>query len=90
MKHNQLKRGNFKNSNGMKFERYVIENQSDVDKFFEIFSIAIKFMKSNFETSLKDGMIIIATDLTVSGFPSYCFESNDLSHPSNFVRIELL
>lgn len=94
MKFKTLKRGLYTSpqiKDGSQVERYVIENEEDVNAFFEKFEKAKRVMKKDFFQCLSEGHIIIATDEVWSGYPTYCFESPEGStHPSSFIRVKLL
>lgn len=80
-------------TNDVQHERYIVENEADLVAYAKCFP-AIKVkpfnMYNNLLESLKEGRIIILTDTTQSGFPSYCFENttND-THPNSFNRVKL-
>lgn len=92
MLHKKLKSAFFTSPqyNGEVFERYLVENETDLKKFFKTFPQSRKMMEGNLLKSLKEGYTIILTELTISGFNSYCFETKiqegSKIHPSSFIR----
>lgn len=72
---------------GMKLERYILENENDLQNFcahFEVLEISIK----TWAECIAEGHIVIIRDENRFGMFSFCFESEDFSHPSNFVRVK--
>ena len=91
-----LKRGLYKNAlHKDPIEKYVIENASDLEKFFKAFPIvgSSKLMNEGYINAIKRGDIVIADDPhPVHQLNTYCYEStpNDNPHPSEYFRIELI
>ncbi len=98
MKNTKLKSAHFTSPQEptVTFERYLVENQKDLKDFFEAFPQNKKFMNDSLTKSLSEGYIILLTEVTMSGFNSYCFETvvtdeTDLTklHPSSFIRVKI-
>lgn len=74
-------------------ERYVVENETDLELLLQEFpQLDNDFMgvESNWRRALLEGRILLITDESISGYPTYCFESPaDSTHPSSLIRIEL-
>ncbi len=75
-------------------ERYVVENDTDLELFFKAFPHNRKYMQNTLKKILAEGRTILLTDSTLSGFTSYCYETvlsdtNKLEdvHPSSFIRV---
>lgn len=74
-------------------ERYVVENQADLNAFFKAFPENKRFLGDTLKKDLLQGKIIILTDATMSGFSSYCYETvlgdREISevHPTSFIRV---
>lgn len=95
MNHDDLKRGIYTTPHlgTMELERYVVENEDDLNAFREKFpQINMLQIYNNLKNSLAQGYIIILTDAhKFSGFPTYCFESKpDNTHPSSMHRVKLI
>lgn len=95
MKHKKLKRGIYTSpqSGSLEFERYVIENEQDLNAYLNCFPNRTTMMGENMRKSLAQGYTIVATDEhPLSGLPTYCFESKDKDnqHPSSFHRVRLI
>ena len=95
MKHKHLKRGLYTSpqSGSEQFEKYVIENETDLNAFNEAMGGLPKIMLNPMKECLEEGRIIIATDAhPLSGFPTYCFETTDKNntHPQCYHRLKLL
>ncbi len=95
MKHKKLKRGIYTSpqSGTQEFERYVIENEQDLNAFLEHFPNRMTMMGQNMRDALAQGYTIIATDEhPLSKLPTYCFETKDPNnqHPSSFHRVRLV
>jgi hypothetical protein len=75
----------------VEFERYLVETEADLKKFFKVFPQSRKMMEASLLKSLSEGYIILLTELTISGFNSYCFETKiqkgSKLHPSSFIRV---
>ena len=98
VKKKNLKWGVFKSpSVKVNFERYIIENQDDLEAFIKEFPLIEKFgIYNNMAVSLSEGLIIVATDEhPISGFPTYCFETHEDEdedediHPTAIIRVKL-
>lgn len=95
MKRKHLKRGLFTSpqSGNLEFERYVIENVKDLNKFLRVFDVKLSMVVPKLKEALSEGEIIIATDEhPLSGMFTYCYETKDKTniHPSTFHRVKLL
>ena len=95
MKHKNLKRGIYTSpqSGTEEFERYVIENQQDLNLYLKHFPHRMTMMGEHMKNALEEGHIIVATDEhRVSGHPTYCYEAKDKDnqHPSSFHRVRLI
>lgn len=91
LKHSKLKRALYQTPQapGIEIERYVIENMSDLNAFIKVINTPT-IVINNWTDCIEKGHIIIATDPNWIGYPTYCFESKDVSHPANYVRIKNL
>lgn len=73
-------------------KRYVIENEKDLKKTLKSFpQLDNNFMgvAANWEKALNEGRIILVSDESWAGFPTYCFESDQNStHPSSLIRVK--
>jgi ribosome biogenesis GTPase A len=96
MKNTNLKVATFftPQTSDVHFERYVVENNEDLEAFFKAFSHNRKMMQNTLKKSLTEGRTILLTDSTLSGFTSYSYETkvddvNKLEgvHPSSFIRV---
>lgn len=92
--HRDLKIGVYTSpqSGSEKFERYVLENEEDLEAFRVKFpQIKMLKMYDNLKASLREGYIVILTDEhPMTGMPTYCFESkSDNTHPTSFHRVSL-
>ncbi|WP_300571190.1 hypothetical protein [Flavobacterium sp.] len=99
LNHKNLKRGIYTSpqSGDTELERYIIENQEDLNAFLKAFPMVKQLPKQfdmvgNWKRSLSEGRIIIATDENYhSGLPTYCFENTTGStHISSFNRVRLI
>jgi hypothetical protein len=91
----KLKRGIFTSpqSGSIEFERYVIENEEDLNKFLKEFPHRMTMVGKRLKESLEEGYIILATDAhPLTGMFTYCFETKDKNnmHPSSFHRVRLI
>lgn len=94
MKHKNLKWGVFESEMSEEnFERYIIENEADLNafivKFPQIKKLGIEEVMRN---SLAENRIIIASDNhSLSKFPTYCYESirGSDDHISSIYRVSL-
>lgn len=89
LKHKKLKRALYQTPQfeGVDIEKYVIENLDDLKAYTKVINVPT-IVVNNWTNSLNEGRIIIATDPSWIGYPTYCFESKDMSHPSNYVRVK--
>ncbi len=74
------------------FERYLIENEKDLQIFAKAFKNNIlKSAVRNMSDSLSKGHIIVATDPHgLSGYITYCYEAKkESTHPSAFLRVKV-
>lgn len=73
------------------FERYVIENVSDLKAYETAFPELKRVgMNTSMKKCLSEGKIVLATDRhPLSGFPTWCLESKYSTHPSSINRIKL-
>ena len=57
-------------------QRYVVEDNNDLSKFLKKFTrlAELKSIVKTLKGHLADGKVLVLTDTTMSGFPSYCFE----------------
>ncbi len=71
------------------FERYIIENQDDLDAFAKEFSeINLVGVRISMQDCINEGRVVLATDRhPISNFPTWCVESRDLSHSHSFKRV---
>ena len=95
MNHKHLKRGIYTSSQSVteQFERYVIENEQDLNAFLNAFPNRMTMMGQNMRNALEQGYTIIATDEhPLSKLPTYCYETKDKNdtHPSSFHRVRLV
>jgi hypothetical protein len=95
MNHKDLKIGVYTSpqSGTLEFERYVVEDETDLDNFREKFpQINVFKMYDNFKKALSEGHTILLTDEhRLTGMPTYCFESKtDKTHPSSMNRVKLI
>ena len=94
LKYPKLKQAMFTSpqSKDNQFPMYVIETKADADVYAKNFpQIKKSFTKmyENIISSINEGYIVLATDETISGYPTYCFENTTNStHPSSFNRIK--
>ncbi|GAG03480.1 unnamed protein product [marine sediment metagenome] len=86
-----LKWGVFKQGEDSQFERYVIEDQADITAFTKAFpEIKSVGVLDSFNEVVAEGRVVIATDRhPLSGFPTWCTESQNDSHPSSIIRVKL-
>jgi hypothetical protein len=95
MKHRNLKRGIYTSpqSGTQEIERYVIENEDDLNKLLLMFPFRMTMFGENLKQNLKEGRIILVTDEhPLTQQPTYCFETTDVNnnHPSSFHRVRLV
>ena len=83
-------------SGNVEIERYVIENEADLKALVKEFPQLKGLPKNinlvdNWKRDLKEGYIILVTDESRIGLPTYCFENTTGStHPSSFNRVKIL
>ncbi len=78
-------------SGNNEFERYVVESLTDLENYIKKFpKIKSVGLDDTIKKYLNKGKIILLTDTTFSGFPSWCTESEKTNtHPSSFHRVKL-
>ena len=91
LKYTDLKSGIYTSpqSGDLEMERYIVENQEDLDKFLQKFpQIKMLGMYKNLKRCVEEGYIVILTDVhPMTGMPTYCFEAKaDSTHPSSMYR----
>lgn len=95
MNHKNLKIGIYTSpqSGAVEFERYVVEDETDLNAFREKFPQINMFkMYDNLKKALSEGYVILLSDEhKMTGMPTYCFESKtDNTHPSSMHRVKLI
>lgn len=74
-------------------ERYVVENEQDLELLLTEFpQLDNNFMgvATNWRNALDRGDILLITDESISGYPTYQYESpKGSTHPGSLIRIEL-
>jgi len=86
----KLKWGNFKSpQSDNTSERYIIENQEDLDAFAKEFPEIRDFsVYQSMQNCIENDTVVLATDRhPISKFPTWCTESKDFSHPSSIQRV---
>jgi len=94
MENSKLKSAVYTNPTGlMKTERYLVETQEDLNAFLKAFPENKQFLGKTLKEDVERGKIVLLTDITLSGFSSYCYETivgkRDIItlHPSSFIRV---
>lgn len=92
MKRPHLKTGKFTNpEKSFITERYIVQNNADLKALLKEFP-QLKgdplSVVSNWKDALLEGRILLITDESVIGYPTYQFESPEGSeHPGSLIRI---
>lgn len=73
------------------FERYAIENETDLKAYAKAFpEIKMFGVFNSMLDSIRNGKIVVATDKHhLSGFPTWCIMSKDSTHPSSINLVKL-
>lgn len=74
-------------------ERYVVENHEDLEKLLAEFpqlNTNMFNVMTNWKEAINEGRTLLITDEHhMTGFPTYCFESDKNSdHPNSMIRID--